>query len=313
MSRNYFVSRIFAALSKYTVNMKTKSGYNYKIILASVLFIFITAVKLLFPSQTEGLRAKLREAVSRDADYSAAFEDLGERLSDGAGKAVAMLFGQDQENRVQPAVYEPVTIQELRQDAEYLIPDSPAPSTGESEAAPSPTSEPSPTPEPEPSPSETPASVAAFLESQAEFSDYEIPVNVSYEMPRLPFEYASPVSGYTSSGFGYRLHPLDNEVKFHYGTDFAVWSGTDIQSFADGTVALVGWDAGYGNYVIVEHENDWQTLYAHCSEILVYSGQSVSKGDVIAKSGATGEVTGPHLHFELRKDGTFYNPEFWLA
>lgn len=102
-------------------------------------------------------------------------------------------------------------------------------------------------------------------------------------------------------------------MKFHYGTDFAVWSGTDIQSFADGTVALVGWDAGYGNYVIVEHENDWQTLYAHCSEILVYSGQSVSMGDVIAKSGATGEVTGPHLHFELRKDGTFYNPEFWLA
>ena len=84
-------------------------------------------------------------------------------------------------------------------------------------------------------------------------------------------------------------------------------------AFADGTVALVGWDAGYGNYVIVEHENDWQTLYAHCSEILVYSGQSVSMGDVIAKSGATGEVTGPHLHFELRKDGTFYNPEFWLA
>ena len=155
--------------------------------------------------------------------------------------------------------------------------------------------------------------MAAFLEAQAEFADYAVPANVSYEMPRLPFEYASPVSGYTSSGFGYRLHPLQNEVKFHYGTDFAVWSGTDIQSFADGTVALVGWDAGYGNYVIVEHENDWQTLYAHCSEILVYSGQSVSMGDVIAKSGATGEVTGPHLHFELRKDGTFYNPEFWLA
>lgn len=233
------------------------------------------------------------------------FETIGERLSDGAGEAVALLFGQTERSAARPAVYEPVTIQQLRREAEYLLPESPAPS---SEAT-----EPEPTSEPEPTPSETPAAVAAFLEAQAEFADYGLPANVSYEMPRLPFEYASPVSGYTSSGFGYRLHPLQNEVKFHYGTDFAVWSGTDVQAFADGTVALVGWDAGYGNYVIVEHENGWQSLYAHCSEILVYSGQSVSMGDVIAKSGATGEVTGPHLHFELRKDGTFYNPEFWLA
>lgn len=92
-----------------------------------------------------------------------------------------------------------------------------------------------------------------------------------------------------------------------------MYSGTDVHAFADGVVALMGWDDGYGNYVIIEHQNGWQTLYAHCSEVLVYSGQSVSRGDVIAKSGATGEVTGPHLHFEMRKDGTFYNPEFWLA
>ena len=155
--------------------------------------------------------------------------------------------------------------------------------------------------------------MAAFLEAQAQFSDYAVPANVSYEMPELPFEFTSPVSGYTSSGFGYRLHPLENEVKFHYGTDFAVYSGTDVHAFADGTVALMGWDAGYGNYVILEHEGGWQSLYAHCSEVLVYSGQSVGMGDVIAKSGATGEVTGPHLHFELRDDGVFYNPEFWLA
>lgn len=283
--------------------MKTKSGYNYKIILASVLFVVITAAKLLFPAQTEGLRARLREAVSRDADYSAVFETIGERLSDGAEEAAALLFGQTERSAARPVVYEPVTIQQLRRETEYLIPESPAPAS----------EQPEPTPEPEPEPSETPAAVAAFLEAQAEFADYAVPANVSYEMPRLPFEYASPVSGYTSSGFGYRLHPLQNEVKFHYGTDFAVWSGTDVQAFADGTVALVGWDAGYGNYVIVEHENDWRTLYAHLSEILVYSGQSVSMGEVIARSGATGEVTGPHLHLELRKNGTFYNPEFWLA
>ena len=307
MSSKFFFSRIFAALSKYNVSMKTNSGYNYKIILASVLFIVITAVKLLFPAQTEGLRARVREAVSRDADYTEVFESLGTRLSDGAERAAALLFGSERAvSASQPVAYEPTTLDDIRGEAKYLLVDSPEPDVS---AEPSP----SPTPEPEPTPSETPASVSAFLESQAEFSDYAVPANVSYDMPQLPFEFTSPVSGYTSSGFGYRLHPIENEVKFHYGTDFAVYSGTDVHAFADGTVALMGWDAGYGNYVILEHANGWQSLYAHCSEVLVYSGQSVGMGDVIAKSGATGEVTGPHLHFELRDDGVFYNPEFWLA
>jgi murein DD-endopeptidase MepM/ murein hydrolase activator NlpD len=63
--------------------------------------------------------------------------------------------------------------------------------------------------------------VEAFLASQAKFEGYALPTNVSADMPALPFEYASPVSGMLSSGFGYRLHPIDNEIKFHYGTDIA--------------------------------------------------------------------------------------------
>ena len=94
-------------MSKYTESMKTKSGYNYKIILASALFIVLTAVKLLFPAQTEGLRSRLREAVSRDADYSAVFEAIGERLSDGAGEAAALLFGQTERSAARPAAIMP--------------------------------------------------------------------------------------------------------------------------------------------------------------------------------------------------------------
>ena len=92
-------------MSKYTESMKTKSGYNYKIILASALFIVLTAVKLLFPAQTEGLRSCLREAVSRDADYSAVFETIGERLSDGAGEAAALLFGQTERSAARIGFY----------------------------------------------------------------------------------------------------------------------------------------------------------------------------------------------------------------
>ena len=108
--------------------MKTKSGYNYKIILASVLFIVITAVKLLFPAQTEDLRARLREVVSRDADYTAVFESLGEKLSGGAEWAAAFLLGQDETRAASaPVVYEPVTLDDLSREAGYLIAESPEP------------------------------------------------------------------------------------------------------------------------------------------------------------------------------------------
>ena len=129
----------------------------------------------------------------------------------------------------------------------------------------------------------------------------------------LPFAHASPVAGYTSSGFGYRLHPLENKVKFHYGTDFAANSGTAVCAFADGTVLAAGQDDGYGNYVKIRHADGYTTLYGHCSKLLVRAGETVTMGQEIALVGATGKATGPHLHFELMHDGYYYNPEFYLA
>jgi murein DD-endopeptidase MepM/ murein hydrolase activator NlpD len=76
---------------------------------------------------------------------------------------------------------------------------------------------------------------------------------------------------------------------------------------------MVGYDVGYGNYVIIDHGSGWESQYAHCSTVYVTIGQSVSMGDKIALVGDTGEVTGPHLHFELKCDGVYYNPEFYLA
>lgn len=86
--------------------------------------------------------------------------------------------------------------------------------------------------------------------------------------------------------------------------DIGAPTGTSIYAAADGVVIVArsggGWNGGYGNYVVIAHANGTQTLYAHMSRVLVSSGQSVSKGDVIGKVGATGEATGPHLHFEVR-------------
>ena len=116
----------------------------------------------------------------------------------------------------------------------------------------------------------------------------------------------------TSSGFGYRLHPIQNEVLFHYGTDFAADAGTEIHSFADGVVLASGTDSGYGNYVKVDHGGGFVTLYGHCSERLVSEGERVQRGQTIALVGSTGRSTGPHLHFELIHDGVYLNPEFYL-
>lgn len=267
---------------------------NYKLYFASGIFVLLTVLKLLLPDLTQGVRTQMVSAIDRDMDYQTMLTTLGSAITgDTVEEVMALLRG------TPPA------------PAAHLTTPSPMPSPSPV-PTPAPTPTPSPTPTPDPVPAHVREAVSAFLETQAEFADYALPATVSYDELEIPFDYAAPVTGYTSSGFGYRMHPVENIVKFHYGTDFAVNSGTDILSFADGTVSEVNWDDGYGNYIRVSHEGGWSTLYAHCSQTFVQAGQSVSKGDKIALAGATGEVTGPHLHFELLHDGIYTNPEFFL-
>jgi murein DD-endopeptidase MepM/ murein hydrolase activator NlpD len=151
-----------------------------------------------------------------------------------------------------------------------------------------------------------------FLQAQSEFQDLTIPEDVSYNVIKLPFTETSPVSGQSSSGFGYRLHPIEDTVRFHYGTDFAADEGTDVHAFADGVVLEASQSEGYGNYVKLDHGDGFVTLYGHCSELLVSEGDHVQRGDLIARVGSTGMSTGPHLHFELIQNGVYLNPEFYL-
>lgn len=163
------------------------------------------------------------------------------------------------------------------------------------------------TPEPR-----VPAAVAAFLDSQAAFADQEIPETVDYDYEPLPWDCAVPVSGRNSSGFGFRLHPILNTVRFHYGTDFAADAGESVAAFADGSVTFAGWSDSFGNYIRLDHGDGWETLYAHCSHLSVEAGQRVSCGEQIALVGATGMATGPHLHFELTHNGRYRNPEYYV-
>jgi murein DD-endopeptidase MepM/ murein hydrolase activator NlpD len=106
-----------------------------------------------------------------------------------------------------------------------------------------------------------------------------------------------------SSGLGYRPDPFTGKVAWHEGTDFPAAYGTPILATADGTVIRAAWDEEYGNVVDVQHKNGVVTRYAHAQEILVKPGAFVRQAQIIAKVGSTGRSTGPHLHYEILKDG----------
>lgn len=111
-----------------------------------------------------------------------------------------------------------------------------------------------------------------------------------------------------SSGYGMRYHPILKKNKMHTGIDIPAQAGTDILAANDGKVIVASWQTGYGNTVIIDHGGGIATLYGHCSKILVKEGQTVKRGEVIAKVGSTGWSTGPHLHFEVIKDGKTVDP-----
>ena len=125
-------------------------------------------------------------------------------------------------------------------------------------------------------------------------------------------ELIRPIDGWVSSKFGYRNSPFSAEKEFHTGIDISVRSGTPIVASASGTVKEVKSSPLKGNYLILQHNNNFQTLYSHCQEIMVKEGQAVKTGDTIATCGNTGKSTGPHLHFELRYDEMPINPEAYL-
>ena len=122
-----------------------------------------------------------------------------------------------------------------------------------------------------------------------------------------------PVMGKVSSLFGNRQHPKSKRMHFHTGIDIVAHKGTPIVSGKAGKVSFSGWRRGYGLVVIVDHDSELQTVYAHCSKVAVKVGQAVNAGQRVAYVGSTGVTTGSHLHFEVRRNGNVRNPFRYLS
>jgi murein DD-endopeptidase MepM/ murein hydrolase activator NlpD len=120
-------------------------------------------------------------------------------------------------------------------------------------------------------------------------------------------------AGYYSSNYGYRLDPITGRSTFHTGVDIIAAPGTSVMAAAGGVVSTVAFVQEYGNIVEVDHDNGLTSRYAHLSKSLVKVGDVVMKGQIVARVGATGRVTGPHLHFEVREKGIPLNPNKFLS
>lgn len=120
--------------------------------------------------------------------------------------------------------------------------------------------------------------------------------------------FSYPIHGRLTSPFGMRRHPIFKVVSFHSGVDLAAPYGTPIMASDTGKVIFNGWYGGYGKVVIVDHGMNYSTLYAHLSRTSASRGDNVIKGETVGYEGQTGYSTGPHLHFEVRKNGRPQNP-----
>ncbi|MGL4982380.1 MAG: M23 family metallopeptidase [Treponemataceae bacterium] len=113
--------------------------------------------------------------------------------------------------------------------------------------------------------------------------------------------------GVLTSSYGFRVSPISGNDHFHGGVDLAAPTGTSVLAARTGLAKHVGFDAVYGNYIVLHHENNTESLYAHLDSIDISKNETVNRGAVIGKVGSTGASTGPHLHFEIRQDGQKQN------
>ena len=130
-------------------------------------------------------------------------------------------------------------------------------------------------------------------------------------MKNTPF--GKPIKGKINSSFGYRNDPFSKKYAFHPGIDIDATMHQPVVATAEGVVIHSGWYKSYGKTIIIKHNNGYETLYGHLNTIKVNKDHKVKTGEVIGNAGSTGRSTGPHLHYEIIKNGKKVNPREYLT
>lgn len=253
--------------------------------ICAVLFLAVFLGRGILPGPMEAFRQNVLQVLRSNTDFAAVFADLGHAIEDGTpvGKTLSGLWVEVFAGGagIREQEWQDHTVPSAPPLLEDQIPPATISPDGSADATDAPV-ETSPMTEPEP------------IESGA---------------PALGLEATtSPVMAVVSSGYGWREDPLGEGEKFHSGVDLAAPYGDPIGAFADGVVDYIGESPAYGQYLQLQHAGGVTSFYAHCSELLVQPGWTVSMGDTVARVGDTGDVTGPHLHFELKVDGERVDP-----
>ncbi|MDE7244699.1 MAG: M23 family metallopeptidase [Oscillospiraceae bacterium] len=291
------------------------SGIFIRLVLCGVIFVCMVAVKFLFPEAAGNIRQSVGDLLGRNADFQEAFAAVGRAVSgeepagDSLRDAYTAVFNPTapetgQENSAPNAEENPEAEEQNAQPPEPENPQYTALPELDLDAVSETVVDLDAPPEEEPD--DTATETLSYV-----YTMPALPENASLEQRNLGFAYSSPIQGVLSSTFGWREHPIEGGSKFHYGVDLAAPEGTDILAFANGAVYATGESSSLGNYIMLQHESGYITLYAHCSKVTA-AGGSVAMGEKIAEVGSTGLATGPHLHFELHDGDLYLNPIFYV-
>ncbi len=284
-----------------------KSGTYTKLLFVCLLMVFCVVLKSVDQGPLLSFFENVKEVFAVHLDASKAIETLGQSFSKGnaENENALMVFGRmilgleeteeatENERSGEEPIVDYVQTDEIATDEVLVF------RTSES-----------------PEPLLDPAELANAL-SVAEIDDST--VNAAFQIPSpdivddavytLSGTLSMPLSAYrVTSRFGYRIHPISGNTTFHYGADLAASTGTPVVSVADGKISETGYGSINGNYVKITHADGYISHYTHLQTINVRKGETVVQGKQIGTVGSTGYSTGPHLHFELRRNGKILDP-----
>ena len=287
---------------------KEKDDGFFSVTLCQVIFSVIAVLSLLVISKSgsqasQNLKDDFQFLMSRsflEGDFESTLKSIKDYLDSPAEISVFKLFSKDKEETgtTESDVTEPSDEKETSEKTnETTTPEPTAPetTTAETTAAEKATVK------------KTSLSISKNAGGK-DLSTYKAKEGTTFSPTETTAPIVKPVSGSYTSYFGYRTNPITGNNTFHTGIDIAAAQGTKIKAAYPGTVRKTGEDSRSGKYIYLTHSNGFETLYCHCSKILAEEGAVIRQGETVALVGSTGWSTGPHLHFEVHKNGTRLDP-----